>query len=390
VSGNRRAVVAGGGTAGHVVPALAVANALVARGWAQGDVELVGSRRGQDAELAGAAGFGVTTLPGRGLVRSFSLPDLWANLGAVAGLVSATVQAVVLVARWRPAVVVSVGGYASFPAAAAAVVLRRPLVLVNVDAVPGLVHRVLGRFASASAVAFAGTPLPHAVVTGTPVRADIGSLVRSPAAAGEARRALGLPADRVTLATFGGSLGARRINEAVVDLAGRWRDRGDVSLFQVTGRRDHQWVTDRVAAAGAGALAHRVVDFCRQMPLLYQAADVVVCRAGAMTVAELAAAGVPAVLVPLPGAPSDHQRANAEALVAAGAAVMVPDDQCTGERLDEVVGSLLDDPTRRRAMALAARGLARPDAARRVADLVTVVADRRSAAAATGRVAARA
>jgi len=364
------AVVAGGGTAGHVVPALAVARALVARGHRQDEIELVGSRRGPDAELFGAAGFAVTSFPGRGLRRSFAPADLWANLGAVAGLASASAQAVAALRRWRPSVVVSVGGYASFPAGAAAVALRRPLVLVNVDAVPGLVHRVLGRFAAASAVAFGGTDLPRAVVTGTPLGDELAALAGGRDGVAEARAALGLPVDRATVAVVGGSLGSARINRAVLGMARSWSARADVAVYHVTGRRDHGWVTAEAPAPVDGGLVYRIVDFEHAMAKLYRAADVVVSRAGAMTVAELAVAGVPAVLVPLPGAPSDHQRANATALESGGAAVVLDDDACTPARVAEVVGALLADPARRAEMADAARRLGHPDAAARVAEVV--------------------
>jgi undecaprenyldiphospho-muramoylpentapeptide beta-N-acetylglucosaminyltransferase len=384
VTGRRFAVVAGGGTAGHVLPALAVARALAGRGHDRSTIEMVGSRRGQEATLLAGEGFPVTVLPGRGLVRKLGWSELVANLGALAGLAWAVVRATSAMARWRPAVVVSVGGYASFPAGVAAVVLRVPLVLVNTDAVPGLVHRMLARFSAASAVAFPGTPLPRAVVTGTPVRDEVAAVDRSPAGRDRARAALGLPGHRRTVAAFGGSLGARSINRAVSGLAAAWTTRADTTIYHVTGRRDWAELSarsedpDRSAHPEGpdGGLCLRLVPYEDRMPLLYAAADVVVCRAGAMTVAELAVAGVPAVLVPLPGAPGDHQTANARALVDAGAAVLVADPDCDAGRLDAELSRLLGDPERLVAMAGSARDLGRPDAAERVADVVCEVVDR--------------
>jgi undecaprenyldiphospho-muramoylpentapeptide beta-N-acetylglucosaminyltransferase len=379
VTGRRFAVVAGGGTAGHVLPALAVARALAARGHPAASIEMVGSQRGADATLLAGEGFGVTVLPGRGLVRRMGWAELAVNVRSLLEVAWAVLRAVVAVGRWRPAVVVSVGGYASFPAGVAAVVWRIPLVLVNVDAVPGLAHRLLGRFAAAAAVGFPGTPLPRAVVTGTPVRDELASVEHSAEAAARARGTLGLPPERRTVATFGGSLGARRINQAVAGVAEAWTGRADTTIYQVTGRRDWAELADRVPAAVAGtgrgpALCHRLVPYEEHMAELYGAADVVVCRAGAMTVAELAVAGVPAVLVPLPGAPDDHQTANARALVDAGAAVLLADADCEAPRLGPLLDELLDDPDRRAAMAEAARRLGRPGAAERVADLVEAVA----------------
>jgi UDP-N-acetylglucosamine--N-acetylmuramyl-(pentapeptide) pyrophosphoryl-undecaprenol N-acetylglucosamine transferase len=369
MSPTRYAVVAGGGTGGHALPALAVARALAGRGHDPLSVELVGTRRGPEGPLLADQGFPVTLLPGRGLARSFSLRALVANLGAVAGLAGALARELWCTARSRPRVVVSVGGYASFAPAAAAVVCRVPLVLVNLDAVPGLVHRLLGRVAAASAVAFPGTPLPRAVVTGTPVREEVRLVDRSPAATSEARAALRLPANRGTVAVFGGSLGARRINRAVAGLAAAWADRGDLAIYHVTGERDWDGRAGSGPAA-AGRLVYRRVPFERDMARLYRAADVVVCRSGATTTAELAVAGVPSVLVPLPGAPGDHQSANARALVAAGAAEVVLDEECDAGRLGTVLGALLADRPRLQAMGEAARAVGHPDAADRVADVV--------------------
>ena len=245
------------------------------------------------------------------------------------------------------------------------------MVLVNTDAVPGAVNGLLGRLAAANAVAFPGTELPRAVVTGTPVRPELDGLDRSPAGRREARAMLGLPEERQTLAAFGGSLGARRINAAVADLAARWVDRRDLSLYQVTGRRDYaQFAPGGGDPAGPGRLAYEVAAYEDRMPVLYRAADLFVCRAGAMTVAELLVCGVPAILVPLPGAPRDHQTRNAEALVAAGAAILVPDAECTADRLETELAALLSDADRLAAMGEAARRLGHPDAAATVAELV--------------------
>jgi UDP-N-acetylglucosamine--N-acetylmuramyl-(pentapeptide) pyrophosphoryl-undecaprenol N-acetylglucosamine transferase len=387
--GERFALLAGGGTAGHLRPALAVAEALVDAGHVRSSIEFVGSARGQDGDTLEGLGFPVTLLPGRGIVRGLSPSALRANAGAVAGLLVAAVRGFGLVRRSRPRVVVSVGGYASLPASVAAVVLRVPLVLVNIDAVPGAANRLLGRFARASAVGWPGTPLPRAVVTGTPVRAEIAAVRHDPAARGEARRQLGLPDDRPTVAVFGGSLGARRINQAIGELADRWKDRDDRSIYHIVGRRD--WVEGDPTAPDAGSggvtgedpavrhgLVRVLIPYQDNMSLVYTAADLVVSRAGAMTVAELAAAGVPAVLVPLPGSPGDHQTANARVLADAGAAVLLSDAQCDGERLAQVIDALLADPDRGRAMSGAAAGLSRTDAAAAAAAVVEANARTRS------------
>jgi UDP-N-acetylglucosamine--N-acetylmuramyl-(pentapeptide) pyrophosphoryl-undecaprenol N-acetylglucosamine transferase len=372
VTKKRQAVIAGGGTGGHVVPSLQIARALVALGYDAASIELFGSRRGQEATVWPPLEFPFTLLPGRGIRRSLSPSALWANAGAVLGLVWATLRSLGSFLARRPRVVVVVGGYAGFPAGFAAAVTRVPLILVNTDAVPGAVNAVLGRFAVASAVAFPDTDLPRATVTGTPVRPELQDLDRSEVGRTAGRAALGLPEERQTVAAFGGSLGARRVNRAVAGLADRWAERSGASIYHVTGRRDYeQFAPTGPESARAGeALYYRVVPFEERMPDLYRAADLCVCRAGAMTVAELLVAGVPALLVPLPGAPRDHQTRNAAVLVAAGAAVLVPDAECDADRLAIEIDKLLGDPDRLTAMGAAARSLGHPDAAARVAELV--------------------
>jgi UDP-N-acetylglucosamine:LPS N-acetylglucosamine transferase len=373
VTGERFALVTGGGTAGHLQPALAIAEALVAAGHERGTIEFVGSTHGQDRLTLEGRGFPYTLLPGRGIVRGLRPGDLVANVGAVAGLVVAAGRGLAVVRRRRPRVVVSVGGYASLSASLAAVVLGVPLVLVNVDAVPGAANRLFGRLARASAVGWDGTPLPRSVVTGTPVRSGIAEVGRSDEERRSARRELGLPEDRPTVAVFGGSLGARRINLAVEGLVDRWRERGDRSIYHIVGRRD--WEGDTVPT-GPGSeppspgLAFVAVPYQASMELVYAAADVVVCRAGAMTVAELAVVGVPSVLVPLPGAPGDHQTANARVLERVGAAVVLTDADCDAGTLATILDGLLGQPARLETMGRAAWALGRRDAAAAGARLV--------------------
>ncbi len=369
MSVERFALVAGGGTAGHLQPALAIAEALVDAGHDRGTIEFVGSERGQDRATLEGRGFPFTLLPGRGIVRGLSPRDVTRNIGSLWGLSIAVVRGYRLVARTHPRVVVSVGGYASLAASLAAVVRRVPLVLVNVDAVPGAANRLFGRFARASAVGWEGNPLPRAVVTGTPVRPEITAVRRGPSDRRSARRLLGLPEDLPTVVVFGGSLGARSINVATAELADRWQGREDRSIYHIVGRRD--WEEQPGSAAGGpdragsadGGPAVKRVPYEEQMAAAYAAADVVVCRSGAMTVAELAAAGVPSILVPLPGAPGDHQTANARVLERVGASVLLADAECGGDALAAELDRLLADAPALEAMGRAAASLGRKDAA---------------------------
>lgn len=366
---SRPIFVAGGGTGGHVFVADAVARALVEDGVDPADLRFVGSTRGQERELLAGRGIELTLLPGRGILRSLRPRAILRNLGSSLGILLALLGALALTARQRPRAVVSVGGYAAAPAGIAAVLLRRPLILVNVDAVPGLAHRLLGRFAAASCVAFPGTPLPRSVVTGAPVRPEFLSVAGDPGSRRAAKLALGCDPDRPLVAVLTGSLGARSVNAAVLELADRWRGRG-ATLYQVSGRRDFEDFEAMVSSRPAGVLDHRLVPFEADVPSLYGAADVAVTRAGALTVAELAVCGLPAVLVPLPGAPGDHQTRNAEALVSAGGGILLADRDLSGSRLDDLLSALLDDESALDSMATAARVLGHPDAAGEVAEVV--------------------
>ncbi|MEO6121564.1 MAG: glycosyltransferase, partial [Acidimicrobiales bacterium] len=192
---------------------------------------------------------------------------------------------------------------------------------------------------------------------------------RSDAGRHVARAALGLPGGAVVVAVVGGSLGSRRINDAVFGLVEAWSDRHDVAVRHAVGARDWSAVQDRLPRPPVGGLIYQPVEYEERMSVLLAAADLIVCRSGG-SVAELAAAGLPSVLVPLPGAPGDHQSANAAAVARSGAAVVVADAELTAERLATELGPLVADGARRAAMARAAAALSRPDAAERVADLL--------------------
>jgi UDP-N-acetylglucosamine--N-acetylmuramyl-(pentapeptide) pyrophosphoryl-undecaprenol N-acetylglucosamine transferase len=359
------AVVAGGGTAGHVSPGLAIAEEIVRRGAPRESVHYVGSDRGVEARLVPAAGFPLTLLPGRGIQRRLTFD----NLGAILGLVRAFFRAVVLVRRLRPAVVIGMGGYASVPCVLAAVVWRVPIVVAEQNAVPGAANRLAARFAKAVAASFPDTELPRATWTGNPVRPEV-LAVDAAAQRADARVDLGVAPDRVMVTVFGGSLGARRINDAVFASLESLRGRSDLSIRHIAGIRDHDDLAARVPVDESDAIDFTLLAYEDGMPTVFAATDIVVCRSGASSVAELAAVGVPSILVPLPGAPGDHQTANARGLVPAGAAVLVADAEFDGVRLAHELDQLVVDDELRRRMAEAAIAFARPDAAASVVDLV--------------------
>ncbi len=354
------ALVTGGGTGGHVYPAIAVAEELVRRGHARAEVQFVGARRGLEARAVPDAGFAIELLPGRGIRRSLRLAAVRDNLGAAWGLMRAFASAVRIVRHRRPRVVFGVGGYAALPCTLAARLRSVPAVVHEQNAAPGLTNRLAVRLGARAAVSLPGTRLRGAVLTGNPVREAVAAVRRKPAPG------------RPVIAIVGGSLGAGRLNDAGLGLYERWRGRDDVVVRHITGERGYAGCSARLAAIRRpdDALAYELVAYEDRMDELYGRATLLVCRAGAVTVAELAVTGMPAVLVPLPGAPGDHQTRNAQVFVHAGAAVLVPDAELDGARIDVELTSLLHASDRLDAMGEAALTLAHADAAARVADLV--------------------
>jgi len=361
-SGPVWAVVAGGGTSGHVHPALAIAGELVARGRSKQDIHFIGSKRGLEAELVPEHGYKLTALPGRGIQRSINLQ----NVTSAFALGLAGLQALQALRKLKPSVLVTVGGYASLPAIVAATVLRVPIVVTEQNSVPGAANRFGARWAKACAVAFADTDLPNKVHTGNPLLGPILTVDRS-RDMDQAKQRLGVEPGRKLVVAFGGSLGAGRINQAVVDATDELADRGDLAIRHIIGDRDWAKYGDHQVS---GTLHYQPVRYERAMHDVLAAADFVICRAGATSVAEIAQIGTPSVLVPLPTAPGDHQTLNARSLSDDGAAILVIDADLDGAKVVELTNELLADPDRLQAMSTKTIAQARPDAAAAIADLV--------------------
>lgn len=370
-------LIAGGGTGGHVYPAISLAEALVARGHDPATIRFVGGSRGLEGRAVPDAGFSIDLLPGRGLQRRLA----FTNVVTILQTLVALGRALLLVGRYRPRIVVGVGGYASLPCVVAARLWGVPVVVHEQNRAPGLANRLAVRFGGRPATSLPGTPLAGAVVTGNPVRSVFVGVQSAAARAGTHSDAGVLPDKggtsrrndgRRLLVVFGGSLGARRLNNAALGLYERWRDRDDVAVYHVCGAREHEACIGQLAVIrrDSDALIYDLVGYEDRMELLYRRASLVACRAGAVTVAELAMTSMPAILVPLPGAPGDHQTQNARALVESGGAVLVPDAELDSQRLDDEATTLLSDPDRLARMAQAAHGLALPQAADHLADLV--------------------
>ena len=370
------AAVAGGGTAGHVLPALAIVDALVERGYDRSHLLYLGATRGVETTLVPPTGTPHVFVDVVGLQRSMKK---WrANLGFVPRLVAARRRVIAMFRVDRPRVVVSVGGYASLPAVLAARALRIPIVVVSYDRRPGRSSRLTSRFATVSATAFPETDLRRAVHTGAPVRADIRHLDRR-AARDEARRRLDLPLERFVVVVVGGSLGSGALNDAVEVLVRQCHDDSGLAVFHVAGDRFVEDVQERMGRimTSESAIVHRVVGYHSQMADLYAAADLLVSRGGAGTIAEIATVGVPSVLVPWSGAADDHQTENVHWLADVGGAIALTDDTVV-DRLPSVVAELRADPSRLGAVEEAAFALGEANRRGAVADLVIETADRGS------------
>ncbi|HUS42493.1 MAG TPA: UDP-N-acetylglucosamine--N-acetylmuramyl-(pentapeptide) pyrophosphoryl-undecaprenol N-acetylglucosamine transferase [Ilumatobacteraceae bacterium] len=338
------AVVTGGGTSGHVLPALAVADALVAAGHPADTIRYVGAQRGVETRLLPDTPYGHEFLDVVGVQRRLTR----ANLGFVPKMVRSTRAAIRLMRRWNPRVVVSVGGYASMPSVFAARRLGIPVVVVSYDRTPGRASRLSARSAAACAVAFENSSLPRAQVTGAPVRQVILDVDRTSATLRQAaRRALGIEPDRFAIAVMGGSLGSGVLNEAIAAYLDAHRDDERLAVRQITGER----FVDAVTHVD-GAVAHQVIGYESDMAAVYQACDLMIGRGGASTVHEVAVTGTPAILVPWAASADDHQTDNVEWLSEVGGAVLLPERSL--DRLGETIDVLRAQPARREELADAA------------------------------------
>ena len=364
--GTADVLIVGGGTAGHVLPGVAIGHELVRRGLDAERIHFVGSERGVEQRLVPAAGFPLTLLPGRGIQRKLTTD----NIGAIAGLIRAFVTSFSLLRRHKPDVVVALGGYASVPAGLWSVLLRVPVVVAEQNAVPGLANTIIGRFAKACAVSYDGTDLPRSVWTGNPVRPEILDVASGVNTRLGARASIGVDEDKTLVVVFGGSLGARTINNAVVGALPDLAERSDLEIRHIIGKRDFADVTSRANVDPDAGLTYTPIEYENDMASVYAACDLVVCRAGATSCAELAVTGTPAVLVPLPGAPGDHQTANARALEKPGGAEVIADADFDAGCFVDTVTRLIDDPAALSAMSDAAKSVGRPDAASAVVDVV--------------------
>lgn len=347
-----RVIIAGGGTGGHIIPGLAIARALQSQYSAE--VMFIGTARGLESKLVPQAGFELK------LVKVGALKGVSAarRLRTLFDLPRAIFAARKMIRDFQAEVVVGVGGYASGPAMMAAIVSGVPTLAFEMNVVPGFANKVVARFVSASAIHFEETAkyFRNAKVTGVPVRNEFF------AAASDQHEP-----QRPTILVTGGSQGARAINRAFREAAPELLRRvPGLKIVHQTGERDF---AETKAAYDQAGVEAEVSAFIGDMPAAFARADLLLCRAGASTVAEVTAAGKPAIFVPFPFATDDHQRRNAEALTSKNAAVLIPESELTPERISNEVSSLITSERRLAEMAAASKSLSHPNAAREIAEL---------------------
>jgi UDP-N-acetylglucosamine--N-acetylmuramyl-(pentapeptide) pyrophosphoryl-undecaprenol N-acetylglucosamine transferase len=351
-----RVVLAGGGTGGHVIPAIAIAQELHNRYAAE--ALFIGTARGLENRLVPAAGFPLQLVK----VGALNRVSLAARLKTIVDLPRAIFSAGKMLDEFETDVVIGVGGYASGPAMAAAIRKRIPTLAFEPNLVPGFANRIVARFVSAAAVHFEQTAeyFRNAVVTGVPVRPAFFSIPQKQ-----------YIQSSPTLLVFGGSQGARAINQAMTRALPELTKRvPGLRVIHQTGEREYNEVQSAYAKAGISAEVHKFID---DMPAFFARADLVLCRSGASTVAEIAAAGKPAIFVPFPLAADDHQRRNAEAMEQQQAAVVLEETTLDEVWLVDTVCALLDDPARLVRMSVAGRAMSHPNATRKIAELAARV-----------------
>ena len=357
-----KVLIAGGGTGGHIIPAIAIARQLQAEGPV--DVMFLGTPRGLESRLVPQAGFPLTLIK----VGQLNNVSLLTRVRTVVDLPLSILRCMALLRRFRPNAVIGVGGYASGPAMLAAQLLRIPTLAFEPNAVPGMANRLVGKRVAAAAVNFAPAAayFGNATVTGIPVRREFFAL--RPRLAQDT-------AQHPHLLVFGGSQGARVLNQTVPQIIPALLAAvPGLTVLHQAGARHAEATQAAYAASGADPARWQVHAFLDDMPSRFAAADLILARSGASTVAELAAAAKPALLVPFPLAADDHQRKNAEVFAEAGAAVMILEADLTPERLLRELTQLLASPDHLAAMSESARTLAHPEAAEAIAGMVRGIA----------------
>lgn len=369
-----RVIISGGGTGGHIYPAITIARAIQAVRPA--DILFVGTKEGLEADIVPKEGFNFATVDAGGIERRLTLGNVRSLLRTFAGLF----QSLAIIRRFRPDIVIGTGGYVCGPVLITASLLGIPALIQEQNVIPGVTNRILARFVVkiaagySEAAKFFGANSDKVVATGNPVRREVLTADREASMA-----ALGLLPGRLTILASGGSRGARTVNTAMIEVHRRFAGRDDIQILHITGTGEYNNVVGLIAQSGidiakAGNIS--IAPYLYNMPQALAVADLAVFRAGAVGLAELTVRGVPAILVPYPHAAENHQEYNARVLEKHGAALVIRDAELSGERLAAAIEQLLADRAALAAMAKASAGLGRPDASATIAGLAVALADR--------------
>ena len=364
ISDSCRVLIAGGGTAGHVIPAVGIAKALYRKGVLreENEVHFVGSKRGVGREIVHDAGFEMTVLPGRGIQRKIS----FRNVTSIISLFAAFLRASLMIIKAKPEIIVVMGGYASLACGLAGRLFNVPLLVAEQNAVPGATNKIIARFAKVSAISFDAVELPNPVLTGNPLRSEILRFVETDSR-NETRRELGV-GDRKVITAFGGSLGARHLNETIFELSQNWKGE-PISIYHIVGSRDWQDFSqlDRKPVRN---VEYEMIEYLKDLTPLIGAADLVISRAGATSVSEITALGIPSILVPLPNSPGGHQEENARFFEREGSAIVVRDSELNYVSLSNRISLLLTEDLILKDMAKKAKNSRHLTGGEKIADLI--------------------
>ena len=364
ISDSCRVLIAGGGTAGHVIPAVGIAKALYRKGVLreENEVHFVGSKRGVGREIVHDAGFEMTVLPGRGIQRKIT----FRNVTSILSLFAAFLRASLMIIKAKPEIIVVMGGYASLACGLAGRLFNVPLLVAEQNAVPGATNKIIARFAKVSAISFDAVELPNPVVTGNPLRSEILRFIETDSR-NETRRELGV-GDRKVITVFGGSLGARHLNETIFELSQNWEGEA-ISIYHIVGSRDWQdfCQLDRKPVRN---VEYEMIEYLKDLTPLIGAADLVISRAGATSVSEITALGIPSILVPLPNSPGGHQEENARFFEREGSAIVVRDSELNYVSLSNRISLLLTEDLILKDMAKKAKNSRHLTGGEKIADLI--------------------
>lgn len=366
-----RVIVTGGGTGGHIYPALAIAKGVLASD-PMAQILYVGTRDGMEARLVPEAGIEFEGISGMGLPRRLS-PDTIKALGKT---VKALWEMKKILHRFHPDLVVGTGGYVSGPVVLTAALFNIPTLLHEQNALPGITNRILARFVRHVMLTFPESKKHFGVekkleIVGLPVRPEIGQVSREAGA-----KHFGLRPDRLTLLVTGGSRGARMLNQAMCVVLEHLAQRSDIQVIWATGKATYEETIDRLKKKGVSwqRPGWRVLEYLQEMPEALACADLYIGRAGAASLAELMVAGLPSILIPYPYAAENHQEHNAQSLLQGGAAQIILDSDLDGERLWKEVDGLISQPELLNKMGMAARVLAQPQALNKIVNLCKAAA----------------